>query len=516
MRCAIYRRLSQDRDGEGENVEIQRVECTEYAQQRGWQIVGDFCDDDVSASRYSTRPRPRYEAMVSAVRAGQVDAVLVTEMPRLYRRLEELLELIRLAETTPLRRIQPTEGDGYDLSTGEGIHNAVAAVNNAILESRKTSDRTKRKKAYTAKQGRFQGGRRPYGYDYMPTRGKLGDPDYVPPGLLTVNETEANILRAMAGMILDGRPLIYVVRWLNDNGIPTAGGGLWRKSTVKRLLGNRMLLGIRTHNGVEYPAKWKAILDEDAFERVNLVLRAADRGSNGSNVHGRSYLLTGRIFCGRCGEPGASGRPSKPGAPLVGFASAPSGSQAKRRYFCKRYDDHGRERGCAGTSRLADPIELLVADAVLDVFDSPRMAEVLGAAAEDQEMAELVGRYQASKMKLDDLIADYASGLLDRQQLAQAKEIVEQAMEATGRRMEQLQSGRALASLPVGQSFREAWAGASLEWRRQLVALVVDKVILHPSGTKPPLWPAAGSELAERSGQQWHFDPAAVEVRWKL
>jgi DNA invertase Pin-like site-specific DNA recombinase len=515
MRCAIYRRLSEDRNGEGENVEIQRVECSDYAEQRGWGIVGDFCDDDISASRYSTRPRPRYNDLLAAVRAGQVDVVLVTEMPRLYRRLEELLELIHLAESTPLRRIQPTEGDGYDLSTGEGIHNAVAAVNNAALEVRKTSDRTKRKKAATAKEGRFHGGRRPYGYDYVEARGKRGDPDYVPRGLLAVNEAEAAVVKKIAGMILDGTPLAGIVRDLNGRGVPTAKGGLWRKSTVKRLFGSKLLLGIRTHNGREYKAKWDAILDEDTFERVNLVLRAAARGSNGSSVHGRSYLLTGRIFCGRCGEPGASGRPSKPGAPLVGFANA-GGGLAKRRYFCKRYDEHGRERGCAGTSRLADPIELLVAEAVLDLFDSPRMAEVLGAAAEDGEMAELVDRYQASKVKLDDLISDYASGLLNREQLAQAKEIVEAAMEATSRRMEQLQSGRAVASIPVGQSFRQAWEGAGLEWRRDLIDLVVDKVILHPSGTKPPLWPPTGSELAKRAGRQWHFDPAKVEIRWKV
>ena len=43
-------------------------------------------------------------------------------MTRLYRRLEELLEVIKLAETTALRRIEATDDMSYDLSTGEGVH----------------------------------------------------------------------------------------------------------------------------------------------------------------------------------------------------------------------------------------------------------------------------------------------------------------------------------------------------------------------------------------------------------
>jgi DNA invertase Pin-like site-specific DNA recombinase len=54
--------------------------------------------------------------------------------------------------------IQTTSDSGYDLATGVGIHNAVSAVNNAVLESRKISERTKRKKKAQAKAGVYSGG----------------------------------------------------------------------------------------------------------------------------------------------------------------------------------------------------------------------------------------------------------------------------------------------------------------------------------------------------------------------
>jgi site-specific DNA recombinase len=519
MRTAIYCRLSKDRSGLSENVEIQRAECEDYAEEHGWQVVGVFTDNDISASRYSTKPRPGYNALLASVRAGAVEAILVTEMPRLYRRLEELLAVIHLAETTALRRIQPTEGDGYDLSTGEGIHNAVSAVNNAVLESRKNSDRTKRKKKARANQGVPNGGgRRPYGYTYIPAK-RTPSGAVIEPGTYVVNQPEADVLGDAIELLLGGHSLRGTVAVLNERGHRTSTGGRWRTDGLRDILTGKMILGVRSHNGVEHPGNWPAIVDRDTWERVQLILTAEDRFKGSRRKGHRSYLLTGMIFCGACGEPGVEGEPSKPGAPLSGFGRTNNGV-LERRYFCVPTDTSGAKAGCGKLGRLAEPLEALVSEAVLEVLDSPQMAEVLGAATQDQEMVELVDAWQGHKLKLEDLVADYASGLLNREQLAQAKEIVEAAMERTKARMDKLASSRALASVPPGQSFREAWAWAEanddLDWRRQLVSLVVERVIVHPGHPGAHRWPDDDDPLVKRLGRQWHFDPTKIEIRWKL
>jgi hypothetical protein len=227
---------------------------------------------------------------------------------------------------------------------------------------------------------------------------------------------------------------------------------------------------------------------------------------------GRSYLLTGMIFCGRCGGEGRAG------AHMIGYGKRDHGDpEVRRRYYCKSIDDRGFQVGCGKVTRLAEPVEALVSEAVLDVLDSSRMAEVLGAAAQNEEMAELVDRYQGHKLKLDDLIADYASGLLNREQLAQAKTIVEDAMEDLRRKMDKLSSGRLLAALPVGQSVRDAWVAADLEWRRSLVRLVVERVVIYPGRPGPRRWPADDdAKLLERVGRQWCFDPRKVEIIWRV
>lgn len=496
MRTAIYARLSKDWAGESSNVELQKAEGAEHAESKGWEVVGTFEDNDISASRYSTKPRPGYLALLSSIRAGTIEAVLVTEMPRLYRRLEELLELIRLAETTPLRHIEAIDGGGYDLSTGEGIHNAISAVNNAALESRKISDRAKRKKKAQARNGAFAGGTRPYGYE----------PDGV-----TVREAEAEVVRWAAAELLKGRGIRSLVAEMNRKGLRTAKGHAWRPLNLRRILTSKRIAGIRVHNGAEYPAAWPALLDAETWERLQLFLNAEARMVGANRKGGRRYLLTGMVFCGRCGGEGMAK------ATMIGYGKRDHRDlEPRRRYYCKRTDDRGFEVGCGQVARLAEPVEALVAEAVLDVLDSPRMAEVLGASVQQEEIAELVSAYQDRKLKLDDLVADYASGLLNREQLAQAKAIVEDAMDDLRLRMDKLSSGRALAALPVGRSIREAWAAADLEWRRSLVRLVVERIVLQPGRPGARRWPADGSDLAERVGRQWHFDPGKVEIHWKV
>jgi site-specific DNA recombinase len=218
MRVAPYERLSRDKRGLSENVEIQREENREYAAEKGWTVVGEFSDNDISASKFAAKEgqrkkkRPGYNALIKAIKAGEVDLVLVTEMPRLYRQIEELLDLIRLAESTPLKGIETTSGNGYDLSTGPGVHNAISAVNNAVLESRQISDRTKRKKKAQAKAGGYHGGKRPYGYE------KDG---------ITVVEAEAAVIREVVRRVLAGESLKSIARDLNRRGVPTATGKLW-------------------------------------------------------------------------------------------------------------------------------------------------------------------------------------------------------------------------------------------------------------------------------------------------
>jgi site-specific DNA recombinase len=98
VRVAIYARLSRDNSGISENVDIQIMECREYAEEQGWAVVGVFRTMTLPPPSTPPNPGPGYHTMITALKNDGIEAVLVTEMTRLYRHLDELLELIRLAE----------------------------------------------------------------------------------------------------------------------------------------------------------------------------------------------------------------------------------------------------------------------------------------------------------------------------------------------------------------------------------------------------------------------------------
>jgi site-specific DNA recombinase len=472
MRVAIYARLSRDNSGISENVDIQILECREHAEEQGWTVVGVFSDNDISASKYSTKPRPGYNTMITALKNDGIEAVLVTEMTRLYRRLDELLELMRLAEKTSLQHIITIDETGYDLSTGQGIQNAVSAVNNAMLESRKISDRVSRKFRARAKSGLAHGGSRPYGYET---------------GGMVIREDEAQVIRQVAARVIQGTPVTVISKELNERGIPSASGKKWGHKSLMQVLTRKRLIGIRTHNGVEYPAAWPPILMLEEWEMVQVALR----GSYRRRTQGRTYLLTGLLECGVCGNP------------LLGDAHPNrTGQEVKRRYSCKKGNNYGGMVGCGKVSRLSEPIEMLVSEAVLYRLESEDLAAML--APKTPEVRPLLERYQFLQQRLQDFVQDYASGLLDRKQLAQAKDTVETEIESIQAELSAVQPRQAFSVIEAGRAVKDAWDEEGPEWRRNMISLLVEKVIVHPGYPGRSRW------------RGFVFDPEKIEIRWRV
>jgi site-specific DNA recombinase len=157
VRIAIYARLSRDPNGLSVNTSIQVSECLEeagcYARDRSLrvEVVAIFEENDTSASKYSRKERLDFRSLIELIRQNKIDVIFATEVERLVRQPAEAEQLIDLAETTDLREIHLTSEEGYDLSTSNGIYRVRQAVNLAERESRKISDRIRRKQADRAR-----------------------------------------------------------------------------------------------------------------------------------------------------------------------------------------------------------------------------------------------------------------------------------------------------------------------------------------------------------------------------
>ena len=207
-RAAIYTRISQDREGAGLGVERQEADCRALADRLGWTIVAVHSDNDLSA--YTGKPRPGYLALLADLRAGTADAVRglahrpAAPQPGRARGVHRGLRTPRRADPDGQGRARWT----WRRPSGRMVARQLGAV--ARYEVEHMVERQQRARLQAATDGRWSGGRRPYGYEA----------DGV-----TVMEAEADVLRWAAAQVLAGRALTAIVADLNRRGRRRRPGG---------------------------------------------------------------------------------------------------------------------------------------------------------------------------------------------------------------------------------------------------------------------------------------------------
>src|SRR5215475_2256352 len=163
LRCFIYCRISEDREGQEKGVTRQEEDCRELVTAIGGEVVRVFIDNDLSASTRSKKKRPDYDEMLAAARAGLGDVIVSYSNGRLTRRPLELEDLIKLHEDTGVL-IHTVKSGNDDLSTADGrmVARIKAAVDAAEVE--RTAERVERTARQRREEGRAHGGSRTFGY----------------------------------------------------------------------------------------------------------------------------------------------------------------------------------------------------------------------------------------------------------------------------------------------------------------------------------------------------------------
>lgn len=98
VQAAIYARFSSDPTHEGLGVQRQLQDCRKLASDRGWAILSEYVDNDVSG--YSGKWRPQYERLLDDTAEKRIDRVIVWHLDRLTRRPIELERAIEVCTCT--------------------------------------------------------------------------------------------------------------------------------------------------------------------------------------------------------------------------------------------------------------------------------------------------------------------------------------------------------------------------------------------------------------------------------
>lgn len=507
---AIYARLSKNRYGLSTNTAIQVAECREEARyaarERGVKLVevAIFEEDDISASKFSTKPRPLWDRMLELIRAGRVHTVMSTESERLLRKPKDMDHLIVAAETTALRELYFTSDDSIDLSTPEGIYRARQRANLAERESNKTSQRMRRKQAAKAQEGKASGGHRAFGYlagkhDHKEGAHAPGDPEVCRPHNTILNPPEVRALKDMAARFLEGWNYKELAWHLNRQGITTSEGHPFRAITVRNMLQRKRYAGIREHKGAEYPAEWEPVFDPETWEKLQFEIRRR-REMKGTGKAARSYLLTGLAYCGKCGGRlnGESTR-DRPGAPK------------RRIYYCRgtRNRDLEGEVGCGGVRRNADALDLYITEKMLFRLDSGEMGDLLAGESQpdDTRLSELLDQRKVIVQRLESLDDEYMAGRTDSSRLERMRDQGQANLAAVEREINEVNRERvAVASILVGQSLREVWVTSESDgWKREVLSMMIRRITVNPTRLKP---------FFGSTGMR--FDPSAIDVDWRV
>jgi len=487
-RIAIYARLSRDPSGLSVNTSIQVAECLEeagrYAQDRATRVkvVAIFEENDISASKYSKKERPDFQRLIELIRQNEIDVLFATEVERLVRQPAEAEQLIDLAGATDLRRIHLTSEEGYNLSIPSGMYRLRQAVNLAERESRKTSERLRRKLADRARNGQPHGSRRCFGY-------KAGN--------MEIDEAEASILREMGSKLLGGCSFKEIAYWANEQGYKTAEGKMWYAVTIRNSLRRVRYAGIREHRGERYPATWPAVFSAVIWEQMQLKIRlSADRFADRRKA--QRYLLTGRVYCGKCGSSlNGETKRDQPGRPL------------RPVYHCRVQGDTQRKRGCGGVTVNASALDWYIRESVFNYLVPEQVADLLrDDEPSDDKLRQLLDQRAVQQLRLDGLVDDYARGLLDRAELVRAKSRAKAELSRINGEVKLLKAcRRQTGDLTAAQSFQQAWeANESIQWRGALIDRAIERIEVFPGIGKP---------FVNVDGITMRFDKDRVKIIWR-
>jgi DNA invertase Pin-like site-specific DNA recombinase len=304
-RVAAYARVSTDTEEQRKSFDAQVSFYTRHIQSNpDWEFVWMYTDEGITAT--NTKKREDFNDMVDDALSGKIDLILTKSVSRFARNTVDTLTTVRRLKEKGVEVYFEKENIYTLDSKGELLITIMASL--AQEESRSISENVtwgQRKRMADGKVSMAY--KRFLGY----TKGPDGIPQIV--------ETEAEVIRQIYAMFLDGETYRGIAEHLTGQGIATPGGKqIWGVSTVRSILGNEKYAGnaiLQKKFTVDFLTKktkvnegelpqyfveksHPAIVSPETFELAQAEIRR--RQAHGKRLSG-SGLFFGKIICGECG-----------------------------------------------------------------------------------------------------------------------------------------------------------------------------------------------------------------------
>lgn len=223
LRVAGYLRVSTDEQARsGLGLAAQRAQIVAQATVKGWPEPVIYSDDGVSGTR-EWRKRPELLRLMTAVAAGDVDAVIISSTDRLARNTRMTLDLVDTLRRAGVVLVSCKES--LDTTTSQGQFFLTIIAGWAQLERDQISERTIAALGQVSIRTGDTGGHLPYGY----TRAD---------GYIAINLHDARVVERIFALRTGGASLRAIAATLNKGRYPSPQGKRWHHSSVQAVLAN--------------------------------------------------------------------------------------------------------------------------------------------------------------------------------------------------------------------------------------------------------------------------------------
>lgn len=460
MNAVIYARYSSQNQTE-QSIEGQLRDNYEWAKKQGVTVVGEYIDRAFTGTKDA---RPDFQRMISDAERKQFQMVIVWKLDRFARnRYDSAIYKARLKKFgVKVVSVMENITDSPEGIILEGLLESMAEYYSANL-----SENTKRGKRETALKGLWSGGHPPYGY-------RLENRRLVP------DEKTAPVVRYLFERYAAGATKAELLPELTQKGVRTYYNKPLTPYTFNSVLRNPVYIGQYRYKGEIIEGMAPPIVDEKIFRKVQEQIKKRSHAPAASKAK-VDYLLSGKAFCGICGEP------------MVGISGT---SKTRKIYHYYRCSHHMHPFDCPKKNERKDIVERFVVEQTLKYVLTPDQMAKIAKAVVDEYKKEFsdarIEELKAAVRKLDTELEKLVDALIDAPKAAH-KRIYDriESLELQKADMQENLTRMVVANgIALSEKEVEAWISQfqngdadDEDFRRRVIDVFVNSVYLYDDRT---------------------------------
>ena len=510
-KAADYLRLSKE-DGdfsfsndkvESDSISSQRTIIERFAAQHpNIKLVAEYCDDGYTGTNFD---RPQFQKMMEAVKAGEINCIIVKDLSRFGRDYIDSGRYIeKIFPQLGVRFIAVNDHyDSLNYSSGDSL---IVPVKNFLNDSysRDISIKVRSNFESRRRNGEFVSNYTPYGY--------LRAPD--DKTKLVIDEVAGEVVRDIFRWKVEGMSPGTIAEKLNTRGVlspseykrsigvryktafQSKSRSMWSPKSVIRILTNEVYTGVLIQGRrttPNYKVKRVIFKDESDWSRIenahepiipvrefHLVQRLMQEDSRRAPGSDAVYPLSGRVYCGTCGA-------------LAKRYSVTYNGKKYAYYTCPTDPKVGgcEKRRISETALEGTVLAILQSEIKLILDMEQALKQIESLAWEHRETLRLdqaiaaktaeMGKCRTMKVSTYE---DLRDGLITQEEFLQMKEDYARRIEAIEGDIGKLKTERAV--IQEGLANRNGWLSLFRKYRnlpslsRAAVVNLIDRIELYP------------------------------------